>query len=171
MYKCITCNTLNLCRNAPVSKVWLPRPSSPASPVSGSIGYMPDWWVSGDGKVMKYWGGLNYSSNMHACGLNRSCADPRFGCNFDINDYVSRESRELFTTKAGLPVIQLRFGGPLRSCESRHSYSTKYSQCVDVSASLASCWTLVTIYSLKNSLYCASNIRLAHSSQTAFCLQ
>ena len=59
---------------------------------------------------MTYWGGLNYTSYMHACGLNRSCADPRFGCNFDINDYVSRESRELFTTKAGLPVIQLRLG-------------------------------------------------------------
>ena len=45
---------------------------------------------------------------MHACGLNRSCADPRYGCNFDINDYVSRENRELLTNKAELPVIQLR---------------------------------------------------------------
>ena len=75
-----------------------------------SIGYVHDWWVSRDGKAMTYWGGWNYTSYMHACGLNRSRADPRYGCNFDINDYVSRESRELLTTTAELPVIQLRFG-------------------------------------------------------------
>ena len=76
----------------------------------GSIGYMQDWWVSRDGKAMTYWGGWNYTSYTHACGLNRSCADPRYGFNFDINDYVSRENKELLTNKAELPVIQLRFG-------------------------------------------------------------
>ena len=47
---------------------------------------------------------------IHACGLNRSCADPRYGCNFDINDYDSRENKELLTNKTELRVIQLRFG-------------------------------------------------------------
>ena len=44
------------------------------------------------------------------CGLNRSRADPRYGCNCDINDYVWRENRELLSNKTELPVIQLRFG-------------------------------------------------------------
>ena len=75
---------------------------------------MHDWWVSRDGKAMTYWGGWNYNSYMQACGLNRSCADPRYGFNFDINDYVSRENRELLTNKTGLPLIQLRFGDTIQ---------------------------------------------------------
>ena len=61
---------------------------------------------------------------MHACGLNRSCADPRYGCSFDINDYVSRENRELLTNKAELPVIQLRFGDTGEAGDDERGYHT-----------------------------------------------
>ena len=90
----------------------------------GSIGYMHDWWVSRDGKAMTYWGGWNYTSYMHACGLNRSRADPRYGCNFDMNDYVSRENKELLTNKAELPVIQLRFGDTGEAGDDERGYHT-----------------------------------------------
>ena len=77
----------------------------------GSIGYMHDWWVLRDGKAMTYWGGgIILLTSINAWRLNRSCADPRYGCNCDINDYVWRENRELLTNQAELPVIQLRFG-------------------------------------------------------------
>ena len=94
----------------------------------GNIGYMHDWWVSRDGKAMTYWGGWNYTSYMQACGLNRSRADPRYGCNFDMNDYVSRENKELLTNKAELPVIQLRFGDTGEAGDDERGYHTLETQ-------------------------------------------
>ena len=61
---------------------------------------------------------------MHACWLNRSCADPRYGFNFDINDYVSRENKELLTNKTELPLIQLRFGDTGEAGDDERGYHT-----------------------------------------------
>jgi len=58
---------------------------------------------------MKYWGGASGSGKC-ACGMTNSCAEPRYGCNCDQNDYVWREDSGLLTDKTHLPVKQLRFG-------------------------------------------------------------
>ena len=71
------------------------------------VGYA--WWVSRDSTKMTYWGGASVSRKC-ACGMTNSCADSRFGCNCDKNDYVWREDSGLLTDKTRLPVKQLRFG-------------------------------------------------------------
>ena len=68
------------------------------------------WWVSRDSSKMTYWGGASPGSGKCACGMTNSCADPRYGCNCDKNDYVWREDSGLLTDKKSLPVKQLRFG-------------------------------------------------------------
>ena len=75
----------------------------------GSVGYMHGWWVLRHGKAMTYWEGENSTPYKCACGLNRSCVDPCYGCNSYINDNIWREDRELPTKKAEFPVIQLRW--------------------------------------------------------------
>ena len=67
------------------------------------------WWVSRDSTKMTYWGGASINGKC-ACGMTNSCADSRFGCNCDKNDYVWREDSGLLTDKTKLPVKQLRFG-------------------------------------------------------------
>jgi len=68
------------------------------------------WWVSRDSAKMTYWGGAEPGSNKCACGMNSSCAKPERRCHCDKNDAVWREDSGLFSDKAHLPVIQLRFG-------------------------------------------------------------
>ena len=68
------------------------------------------WWVSRDSTKMTYWGGASPGSGKCACGMTNSCADPRYGCNCDVNDQVWREDSGLLTDKTRLPVKQLRFG-------------------------------------------------------------
>ena len=67
------------------------------------------WWVSRDSIKMTYWGGASGIGKC-ACGMTNSCANPRYGCNCDKNDYVWREDSGLLTDKTHLPVTQLRFG-------------------------------------------------------------
>jgi len=59
---------------------------------------------------MTYWGGASPGSGKCACGMTNSCANPRYGCNCDKNDFVWREDSGLLTDKTSLPVKQLRFG-------------------------------------------------------------
>ena len=68
------------------------------------------WWVSCDSTKMTYWDGASPGSDKCACGMNNSCADPSYGCNWDANDNVWREDSGLLTDKTELPVKQLRFG-------------------------------------------------------------
>ena len=70
------------------------------------------WWVSRDSSKMTYWGGASPGSSKCACGMTNSCADSRYGCNCDKNDWVSREDSGLLTDKTHLPVQQLIFGDP-----------------------------------------------------------
>ena len=67
------------------------------------------WWVSRDSIKMTYWGGASGNGKC-ACGMTNSCADSKYGCNCDKNDYGWREDSGLLTNKAHLPVKQLRFG-------------------------------------------------------------
>ena len=67
------------------------------------------WWVSRDSTKMNFWGGASGSSKC-ACGMTKSCADRRDGCNCDKNDNVWREDSGVLTDKTHLPVKQLRFG-------------------------------------------------------------
>ena len=67
------------------------------------------WWVSSDSTKMTHWGGASMNLR-YACGMTHSCADSRFDCNCDKNDYVWREDSGLLTDKTKLPVKQLRFG-------------------------------------------------------------
>ena len=68
--------------------------------------------------------GIILLTSIHAWRLNRSCADPRYGCNCDINDYVWRENRELLTNQAELPVIQPRFGDTGEVRDDERGYHT-----------------------------------------------
>ena len=67
------------------------------------------WWVSRDSTKMRYWGGASVSGKC-ACGMTKSCANSRYGCNCDKEDNVWREDSGLLTDKTRLPVKQLRFG-------------------------------------------------------------
>ena len=73
-----------------------------------SVGFA--WWVPRDSTNMTYWGGASAGSGKCACGMNKSCADPSYGCNCDKNDRVWREDSGLLTNKTSIPVKQLRFG-------------------------------------------------------------
>ena len=68
------------------------------------------WWVSRDSSSLTYWGGASPGSGKCACGMTNSCADCRYDCNCDKNDYAWREDSGLLTDKTKLPVKQLRFG-------------------------------------------------------------
>ena len=72
-------------------------------------GNLYGWWVSRDSQKMRYWGGAS-TNDKCACGMTTSCADSRYGCNCDKEDYVWREDSGLLTDKTKLPVKQLRFG-------------------------------------------------------------
>ena len=43
---------------------------------------------------MNYWGGASECGRC-ACGMNNSCADPRYECNCDANDDMWREDSGL----------------------------------------------------------------------------
>ena len=49
------------------------------------------WWMSRDSARMTYWGGASPGSGKCACEMTNSCADSRFGCNCDKDDYVWRD--------------------------------------------------------------------------------
>ena len=68
------------------------------------------WWMSRDSARMTYWAGASPGSGKCACEMTNSCADSRFGCNCDKDDYVWREDSGLLTDKTTLPVIQLYIG-------------------------------------------------------------
>ena len=68
------------------------------------------WWVSRGSAKMTYWGGASANRSNCACGMNKSCAEPKSRCNCDKNDHVWHEDSGFLTDKTRLPVIQLRFG-------------------------------------------------------------
>ena len=78
------------------------------------------WWVSRDSAKMTYWGGASINGKC-ACGMTNSCADSRYGCNCDKNDFVWREDSGLLTDKTSLPVKQLRFGDASGSNQGYHT--------------------------------------------------
>ena len=82
------------------------------------------WWVSRDSTKMTYWGGASPGSGKCACGITNSCADPRYGCNCDVNDRVWREDSGLLTDKTSLPVKQLRIGETGTSQHNEQGYYT-----------------------------------------------
>lgn len=50
-------------------------------------------WVGEYVEVIEdYWPGVPADSMKCACGLNRTCADPRLGCNCNIGDKKERLS-------------------------------------------------------------------------------
>ena len=68
------------------------------------------WWVSRDGKKMKYWGGAKPGSKICACGMKNSCVKSDEKCNCDKNDFQWREDSGYLTDKRSLPVSELKFG-------------------------------------------------------------
>ena len=66
--------------------------------------------MSRDATKMTYWGGAPPGSGKCACGMNNTYANPKKGCNCDVNDEVWREDSGLLTDKTTLPVKQLSFG-------------------------------------------------------------
>ena len=84
------------------------------------------WWVSRDSTKMTYRGGASPGSSKCACGMNNSCADPRYGCNCDATDNVWREDSGLLTDKTKLPVKQLRFGDTVHENEKGYHTLEKF---------------------------------------------
>lgn len=68
------------------------------------------WWVSRDGKKMKYWGGADPDSGNCACGMDRSCVDPKYNCNCDSEQSQWLEDSGFLPDKSTLPVSEMRFG-------------------------------------------------------------
>ncbi|XP_022808873.1 neurexin-4-like [Stylophora pistillata] len=68
------------------------------------------FWVSRDSEKMTYWSGAAPESNMCACGMNKSCANPSQNCNCHVNDLNWREDGGFLTNKTHLPVKKLKFG-------------------------------------------------------------
>ena len=76
-----------------------------------SNGSPSGWWVSREGRDMYYWGGVAAGNSYTcACAMTKSCANPHYRCNCDINDNEWREDSGFLTNKSHLPVSQLRFG-------------------------------------------------------------
>ena len=72
--------------------------------------YFHAWWVSRDSANMTYWGGADPGSDKCACGMTKSCGNPKLPSNCDANDPIGREDSGLLNDKTSLPVKQLRFG-------------------------------------------------------------
>ena len=68
------------------------------------------WWVSRDGKKMKYWGGADPDSGKCACGMDDSCVDPKHDCNCDSEKSQWLEDSGFLSDKSTLPVTEMRFG-------------------------------------------------------------
>ena len=79
------------------------------------------WWVSRDSKQKRYWGGASPDSSKCACGMNKTCADTRYGCNCDKDDNVWREDSGFLTDKTKLPVKRLRFGDTNATAKGYHT--------------------------------------------------
>ena len=79
--------------------------------------------MSRDDDKMTYWGGASEDGKC-ACGINKTCADPNYGCNCDKNDKVWREDSGLLIDKTKLPVKQLRFGDTGHLKEQETGYHT-----------------------------------------------
>ena len=70
------------------------------------------WWMSRDGKKMKYWGGGDPKSGHKkcACGMDDSCVDPKYDCNCDSEKSQWLEDSGFLSDKSTLPVSEMRFG-------------------------------------------------------------
>ena len=68
------------------------------------------WWVSRDGNKMNYWGGADPDSGKCACGMDLSCADPKYDCNCDSEKSQWLEDSGFLSDKSTLPVSEMRFG-------------------------------------------------------------
>ena len=77
---------------------------------NGAVAFIQEsvaWWVSRDGRKMKYWGGAGGSANMCACGVTNSCSNGE-KCNCYNSGGGWREDSGLLTDKSALPVSQIR---------------------------------------------------------------
>ncbi|XP_033106006.1 neurexin-4-like [Anneissia japonica] len=68
------------------------------------------YWISFDGQIMHNWGGVPTGTTGCACWMTRTCDNPTYRCNCDVNDGVPRQDHGYLTDKAALPVLELRFG-------------------------------------------------------------
>ena len=78
---------------------------------NNAVAFIPEsvaWWVSRDGRKMKYWGGAGGSVNTCACGVANSCSSSRKKCNCYNGGSGWREDSGLLTAKSALPVSQIR---------------------------------------------------------------
>ena len=77
---------------------------------NNDVAFVPEsvaWWVSRDGRKMKYWGGAGGSANKCACGVTNSCLNGQ-KCNCYNGGSGWREDSGLLTNKSALPVSQIR---------------------------------------------------------------
>ncbi|KAM4691876.1 contactin-associated protein 1 [Rhinophrynus dorsalis] len=95
------------------------------------------FWMGRHNERHFYWGGSNPGIQRCACGLEKSCADPRFFCNCDADHQQWRHDYGLLTFRDHLPVTQVVVGdtnrtgseawflvGPLRCYGDRNTWNT-----------------------------------------------
>uniref|UniRef100_A0ABM5GR83 Contactin-associated protein 1 n=1 Tax=Pogona vitticeps TaxID=103695 RepID=A0ABM5GR83_9SAUR len=95
------------------------------------------FWMGRNAERHYYWGGSPPGLGRCACGMEKSCADPRFYCNCDADHAMWRADKGLLNFVDHLPVTQVvvsdtnRTGseaqfyvGPLRCYGDRNSWNT-----------------------------------------------
>ncbi|XP_064625649.1 contactin-associated protein-like 2 [Lineus longissimus] len=68
------------------------------------------YWFNRKAEIRHYWDGSDPTSDMCACGLNRTCADPENACNCNSNDEQWRQDDGHIRNKQDLPITSVCIG-------------------------------------------------------------
>ncbi|XP_072343810.1 contactin-associated protein 1 isoform X1 [Scyliorhinus torazame] len=73
------------------------------------------WWLGRGSEKHFYWGGASPGSQRCACGMDRSCTDPKYYCNCDADYGLWKSDQGLLKYKEDLPVTKVVVGDTFRS--------------------------------------------------------
>ncbi|XP_040293573.1 contactin-associated protein 1 [Bufo bufo] len=79
------------------------------------MGLPYSFWMGRNNERHFYWGGSNPGIQRCACGIEKTCADPRHFCNCDADHLQWRYDKGLLTFRDHLPVTQVVVGDTNRS--------------------------------------------------------
>ncbi|KAG9474253.1 hypothetical protein GDO78_004522, partial [Eleutherodactylus coqui] len=101
------------------------------------MGLPYSFWMGRNNERHFYWGGSNPGIQRCGCGIEKTCADPRYFCNCDADHAQWRYDKGLLTFRDHLPVTQVVVGdtnrsgseawfslGPLRCYGDKNSWNT-----------------------------------------------
>ncbi|XP_059494877.1 contactin-associated protein 1 isoform X3 [Stegostoma tigrinum] len=73
------------------------------------------WWLGRGFEKHFYWGGATPGSQRCACGMEKSCTDPKYFCNCDADYRQWKTDRGFLTYREDLPVTKVVVGDTNRS--------------------------------------------------------